>query len=209
MDNETVFLICANRYSPGKNESVYIKDIAEVYCYNDLIKKEVEGVKVYKTKDNENWDYLTINAILKKILEKYPNLNVNAMGATDVIIEIKSKEKPNKVIEFIKTALVCIVLFFGAAMGIIYFHEDVNMSETLNKIYFTFIGVKKENPLIMTIPYSFGLGIGMITFFKRIVGTKSIRRKKEPGPLDLETYQYKNVMNEYILNEMKKGQEKD
>ena len=130
------------------------------------------------------------------------------MGATEVILEIKSKEKENKIFELTKTAFVCILLFFGAAMGIMYFHEDVSMSKTLDKLYFTFTGIKKKNPLIMTIPYSFGLGIGMVTFFKRVM-SRSIRRRKEPGPLDIETYLYDKDMDEYVLNEMVKKQNKE
>lgn len=208
MNKEQVYIIFSKRYSPGKNESIYVKDIADVYCQNAIVQNEVENIKVYTSKDKENWDYLSANDVIKKIIEKTPFVDINPMGATEVILEIKSKEKENKIFELIKTASICIVLFFGAAMGIMYFHEDVSMSETLNKLYFTFTGVKKENPLIMTVPYSFGLGIGMVTFFKRVM-SRSIRRRKEPGPLDIETYLYDKDMDEYVLNEMVKKQNKE
>ncbi|MBC8587026.1 stage V sporulation protein AA [Paratissierella segnis] len=205
---EQAYIIFSKRYSPGKNDSVYIKDIAEVYCQNATVKKEIDSIKVYISKDEENWDYLSATDVIKKIVDKFPFVDISPMGATEIILEVKSRERENKTFELIKTTLICIVLFFGAAMGIMYFHEDVNMKDTLDKLYFTFTGVKKENPLIMTIPYSFGLGIGMVTFFKR-VKSKSIRRRKEPGPLDIETYLYDKEMDEYILEEMQKRQKKE
>lgn len=205
---EQAYIIFSKRYSPGENDSVYVKDIAEVYCQNATVKKEIEAIKVYTSEGEENWDYLSATDVIKKIVDKFQFVDINPLGATEVILEIKSKEKENKTFEFIKTTLICIVMFFGAAMGIMYFHEDVNMKDTLGKLYFTFTGVKKENPLIMTIPYSLGLGIGMVTFFKRVI-SRSIRRKKEPGPLDIETYLYEKDMDEYILNEMQKGEKKE
>ena len=70
-------------------------------------------------------------------------------------------------------------------------------------IYRTLSGKDNSNPLILSIPYSIGLGIGVITFFNRII-SKSPRRKKEPGPMEIELYKYDQDMEEYIINDLKK-----
>lgn len=204
MNKEQIYIIFSKRYISDINENIYLKDIADIFCEDKNIKNNIESIRVYKSDSRENWDYLKVNEIIEKLIEKNQSIDIIPLGATEIIIEIKSKERENKIFEFIKATLIATVLFFGAGMGIMYFHEDVNMGATLDKLYYTFTGVKKENPLIMTISYSIGLGIGMITFFKRVI-SKSIRRRKEPGPLDIETYLYEKDMDEYILNEMIKG----
>lgn len=82
------------------------------------------------------------------------------------------------------------------------------MSGTLEKLYFTFTGIEKKNPLIMNIPYSLGLGIGMLTFFNRIISS-SKRRKMEPGPMDVELYLYDKDMEDFIIHDLKKHRSKE
>ena len=98
-------------------------------------------------------------------------------------------------------------MFFGASIAIINFHEDVNTRASLEKIYFTFTGVEKKNPLIMGIPYSIGIGAGMATFFSRI-WTSSKRRKKEPGPMEVELFIYDDEVEQYVTSELQKNKEK-
>lgn len=203
MDNEKVYIVLKTKKAIELDKHVYVKDISDVYCQNAKLGKDIEGVRVYNGEKVENWLSINFNEVVKKILERYPNIDISPLGPTEVLLEIKSQEKANKLFEILKISFVSIILFFGAALGIIYFHEDINMKETLAKMYFTFSGEKVDNPLIMTIPYSLGLAIGVITFFKR-VPSKSLRRRKEPGPLDIELYLYDQDMEQYILNELKK-----
>lgn len=203
MDNEKVYIVLQSKKAIELDKHVYVKDISDVYCENEKLRKDIEGVRVYNSEKAENWFLINFNEIAKKIVERYPNVDISPLGPTEVLLEFKSQEESNKLFQLFKISFVSIILFFGAALGIIYFHEDVNMKETLAKMYFTFSGEKVENPLIMNIPYSLGLAIGVITFFKR-VPSKSVRRRKEPGPLDIELYLYDQDMEQYILNELKK-----
>lgn len=203
MDNEKVYIVLKTKKAIELDTHIYVKDISDVYCQNTKLAKDIEGVRVYNAEKVENWLSINFNEVAKKVLERYPNIDISPLGPTEVLLEIKSQEKANKLFEVLKISFVSIILFFGAALGIIYFHEDINMKETLAKMYFTFSGEKVENPLIMTLPYSLGLAIGVITFFKRLP-SKSLRRRKEPGPLDIELYLYDKDMEQYILNELKK-----
>lgn len=70
------------------------------------------------------------------------------------------------------------IIFFGAGIAIVNFYEDVNMIASLSKIYYTFTGIKDNKPLILTIPYSIGLGIGVMTFFNRVLSSSKRRKKR-------------------------------
>lgn len=201
MDKEKVYIILNSKVSIDIKEKLYIKDIGEVFCLDEKLKQDIESIKVYNSKE-ETWDYINTVNIVEVILRRYPKIELDISGASNVLLEVKSKEKVNKSLEILKVLFVCITLFFGAALGIMYFHEDVNMSSTLEKLYYTFSGEKNINPLIMNIPYSIGLGVGMIVFFTRIY-SKSKRRRMEPSPLDTELFLYDNDMEGYILQNIK------
>lgn len=164
IDKEQVYINLETKYSVDLNTHVYIKDIGQVYCNNDGIKKKVENIRIYNGKDKEMYDYIAGNEITTKVLEAIDNIDIILIGGPDILLEIKGKEEANRIINFLKITLVMVVLFFGAAAAIINFYEDVNMSKSMEKIYFTITGAKKENPLILTIPLSLGTGLGMFAF---------------------------------------------
>lgn len=207
MDEKKVYLIINKKATISTNESLLIKDIGEVYCQTDGIKKKIENTKIIKEKENEDWDYVTVADVAEKILDKFPDISLELLGETETLIEYKSQEKEKPFYEFIKIMLVCIILFFGASIAIINFHVDVDAKESLEKLYFTFTGEKKGNLMLMTIPYSIGIGVGVIMFFTRIFSF-SERRKKEPGPMELELFLYDDDIEQQILNDIKQEDEK-
>lgn len=202
MDKEKIYIRLENKFTVDVDTPVYLKDIGEVYSNNQIIKNKMESLVVHKGGKEENWDYITNIEVIQKILEYYSTLDVEVFGADMVVLEIKSKEKENKLFEIIKIIFVCLILFFGAGIAIINFHEDVSMIKSLEKLYFTFTGKKDSNPLIMSIPYSIGIGVGVITFFNRVISS-SKRRRSEPGPMEVELYLFDKDLEEHILNHMK------
>ncbi len=203
MSKEDVFVQLEKKYTVDVNEDIFVKDIGKVYCHREDIKKKIEEVKVKKGNKEEDWTYIKSADVVEKILENDSQLNVTMLGEPEILIEIKSKAKDNTVFQFIKVLFICILLFFGAGIAIVNFYEDVNMVASINKIYYTFTGKNELKPLIMTIPYSLGLGVGVMVFFNRVLSS-SERRKKEPGPMELELYMYDSDMEDYILNDIKK-----
>lgn len=201
MDKIKVYLLINPKAAVDIRSNIYIKDIGMVYSHNKLIKTKIENLSVYKTKEEEDWIKITSIDIIERLVDRYPNLEIEIIGQNEVLIEIKSREKNNRLFQFAKVVAIFILLFFGAGMTIMNFHTDVNMDETLEIIYYTLTGEKNSNPLILTISYSIGLGLGVIVFFNRIL-SKSLRRRKEPGPMEIEVFNYDKEMEEYILNDI-------
>ena len=142
--------------------------------------------------------------LTKKIIDTYPNIDLAIIGEAEILIEYKFQEETNKVLEVLKVLIVCIILFFGASLALINFHEDVDTRGSIEKLYKIFTGEKKDNPLIMAIPYSLGIGIGVMSFFTRIISS-SKRRSQEPGPMEIEVFMYGQDMENQIKNEIKKN----
>lgn len=206
MSNEKVYIQVKKKVAISTERKIKVEDIANIYSSRPDILKRVEEVKISNGSVEENWDSIGSVEVAGKILERYPDLDLNLLGSDEVLIEYKSLEKENKLWEVIKVISICIILFFGATIAIINFHEDVDTRASLEKIYFTFTGIKNKNPLIMGIPYSIGVGAGMVTFFSRIF-TLSKRRKKEPGPMEVELFLYDDEVEQYVFNEINKDKD--
>lgn len=206
MSNLKAYILLKPKTSVDIDSKVYLKDIGGVYCVDNSIKNKIENLSVCKTKKEEDWISISSINIVEKIVDKYPNLDIDIIGETEVLIEIKSQERINKSAQFVKVVSIFILLFFGAGISIINFHTDVDMDESLKLIYYSLTGERESNPLILTISYSIGLGLGVIIFFNRII-SKSARRRKEPGPMEIEVYNYDKEMEEYILNDINKNEE--
>ncbi|NMB08775.1 MAG: hypothetical protein GX981_10365 [Tissierellia bacterium] len=202
MEKEQVYINLETKYSVDLNTHVYVKDIGEVYCINENIKKKVENTRVYNGQDKESYDYITGNEIIAKILNSVENIDLNIIGGPDVLLEIKGQEQFSQIFNVLKVVFVAIILFLGAAMAIVYFYEDVNMKGTLEKMFLIMTGEKKKDPLSLNISFSLGIGLGMYAFFSRIFSF-SKRRKQEPGPMELELYLYDKDIEDNILHELK------
>jgi stage V sporulation protein AA len=207
MTKVKVYIDLNKKITVNTDTKVKIKDVGEVFCEDDKILIQVKNLVIYKSKSEEDWDFITTIDLANKLFKFNPNLDPIILGAQEVMFEIKSKELGSKGFQIFKVVFVSIILFFGAGIAVINFHEDVNMSQSLEKIYYTFTGIKATNPLAMTIPYTIGLGLGVFTFFSRIIST-SRRRRKQPGPMEIEQYLYDQDMEEYILNSLKNKKEK-
>lgn len=190
-------------------EKIYIKpelpinvgDICEIMGEKSLIEK-IKKIKLIQGPYNKNLFVITLLSVIKQIKNKYPNVTINILSERDVLIEINNTNtNQNKIIQTIKLFLVCILLFIGAGVTIMNFHADVNMEEVHKNFYEIITGNRVENPLWISIPYSIGIGLGMVVFFSHISAKK--RKSNQPSPLDLEIYSYQNSLDDFIRNKSK------
>lgn len=80
------------------------------------------------------------------------------------------------------------------------------MQKVHQRIFEMLTGEKEEYPLWLQIPYSLGIGVGMILFFNHLFKK---RLNEEPSPLELEMFNYQQSIDQYvIMNENKEAQNK-
>lgn len=204
INKEQVYINLDTKYSVELNTNIYIEDIAKVYCKDKTIEEKVKKIKIYNSQNQEMYDYISGNDIVTKVLDKVQNIDVTIIGGPDVLVEVKGKEQPKILLNFLKITLVCIILFFGSALAVINFFEDVEMENTFERIYYLITGTRQQNIKIIAIPFSIGIGLGIFTFFNRIVSFNK-RRRQEPGPLELELYLYDKNLEDNIMNDIKKS----
>ncbi|MFD2672837.1 stage V sporulation protein AA [Marinicrinis sediminis] len=116
-------------------------------------------------------------------------------GEPHVLIESGNSQKRAS---WVMIGFIWLLLFFGSGLAIMNFHADVSMQEVHQKMYAIVTGQEDAHPLVMQIPYSIGLGAGMILFFNRIFKKKF---NEEPNPLEVEMFMYEENVRQYVIHD--------
>ncbi|AUS08589.1 stage V sporulation protein AA [Laceyella sacchari] len=144
-------------------------------------------------------NYLVIDVIdiIQLVQKKFPMIEVQQVGPHQMLVEVKLSDKRPR---FLYVMLVSLVLFAGSGLAIMNFHTDVSMAAVHERIVFLLTGQHVKKPLLLQIPYSIGIGVGMMLFFNRLFQRKF---NEEPSPLELETFQYQETIDQYMINDEK------
>lgn len=174
-------------------------DVAEVEADQEA-KPVLEKLIIKTIKPSAgNVVIVTVLDVIQALKTVFPDAQAVVAGETETIVSLQPERMRAPLW---KIAFVWLVLFTGAALTIMNFHEDVSMQKVHVLLYEKITGIKNEKPLMLQIPYSIGLGLGMILFFNRLWQR---RLNEEPGPLDLEMFKYEEDINSYLAaNEKEK-----
>lgn len=173
-------------------QAIKLKHIALI-ATSDPEKKNLENTPIYRISEKDN-NIIVIDSflVIEHLNRLFPELEFQLIGPSQTIIRIKKNKKNPSVII---VAFVWFLLFIGAAMTIMNFHYDVSMQEVQQRLHYLFTGEQSEFPLWIQIPYSFGLGIGMLLFFNHWFKK---RFNEEPSPLEVELFNYQKDLDDYL-----------
>jgi stage V sporulation protein AA len=189
-----------NRVQVKGNQTVRIKDIARIIGPEEVITIIEEIILLTVKKEDKNIIVIDLAQVIMAIRKMDQAIEVETFGPSQTIIEIILSKKKMSYLTF---ALVWFLLFVGGGMTIMNFHVDVSMGEVHQKIFTIITGKVEDKPLLIQIPYSFGLGMGMILFFNHFFKK---RFNEEPSPLEVEMFNYQQDLDRYvIMNENKEN----
>lgn len=189
MEKALYFCLKETIYISG--ESVRLSEICSVHGVDDRPLKSA----IFRVEKAAN--IVTAFEVSKKLCELYPSYSVNNIGPSESKIFLKNKQ-PGKVLNFIKVSFLCIVMFFGGAIAIMTFHEDVSMRSVHSNIYQFYTGEEVDSVPIVSIPYSVGIAIGFILLFGLYK-----RKKKQPSVLELDIHKYETALRDYMSEKSK------
>lgn len=134
--------------------------------------------------------------IVRLIREVDPNLTVETFGEPHVLLETVpgGRSKPR----YALLVAAWLLLFFGSGMAIMNFHADVDMPSVQRRIIELMTGSPERHAWLFEVPYSIGVGLGMLIFFNRIFRK---RLNDEPNPLEVEMFMYQENVNHYVITE--------
>ncbi|MBO8154891.1 MAG: stage V sporulation protein AA [Bacillaceae bacterium] len=193
---DVLYIRLRNHIRVPEGHKVLLKDIAYLSGHSRSISL-LEKMFIYQMKPKDH-KYMVIDIfnVIEKMSEQFPNIEFQPVGPNQTIVEV-IRPKKNPGILFV--AAIWILLFVGSAMAIMNFHYDVSMQEVQQKLHYMLTGEESKYPLWIQIPYSIGLGLGMVLFFNHVFKK---RINEEPSPLEVEIFNYEQNLNQYvILNE--------
>ncbi|CAM3987064.1 Stage V sporulation protein AA [Mesobacillus thioparans] len=189
---KTIYIRMRNRVQVKPEESLLLKDIAQIISSEEIY-QDLSSLEVKKISPKDHIHIIDVMKVIHFITGIYPDHEVQAVGPAQTIIEVIYKRKGMSIPFFI---LVWFLLFFGAALTIMNFHEDVSMQTVHERLYFIMTGKEVAKPLLFQIPYSIGIGVGMILFFNHVFKK---RLNEEPSPLEVEMFNYQQSLDQYVI----------
>ncbi|RCW64860.1 stage V sporulation protein AA [Saliterribacillus persicus] len=191
--NQKIYIRLKKKIRMKKKGMLYLKDVSFITGDSDLM-KNIALLPIYQVEDKDkNVVVLDHYQLLKHILSVHKNITIEFLGPTQVIIEII---KDNKKMPVLNIIIIWILLFIGSAMAIMNFHYDVSMQPVHQQLFFLLTNKEVAQPLWIQVPYSIGLGVGMILFFNHIFRK---RINEEPSPLEIEMFKYQQDLDDYYV----------
>lgn len=199
MEKDDLYLRMRYEIDANVGDTITIGDVCQFIetdekKYPDLIQLPIHHV----TKEDESVVIVDVLQVIKKIRTYDPHITIRTIGSPETIVAIV---EPKRHAPFLYFAFVWLLLFIGAGLAIMNFHEDVSMKAVHIRMFELVTGNKVEKPLLLQIPYSIGLGVGMVLFFNHFFKK---RLSDEPSPLEIEMFHYEQSIDQYVITHERK-----
>ena len=156
---QTIYIKMRNRLKVSPTYEVKLGDVAQL-AGDAVVVESLQDEVIYKiTARDKTHVVIDVMKIIEIIKQKPLIYKLIYLVLDKLLLKLYMKRK---YIRFF--GLVWLLLFIGAALAIIYFHEDVSMQQVHQRLYYMITGEFKAQPLLFQIPYSLGLGLGMVLF---------------------------------------------
>ncbi|MBS4960877.1 MAG: stage V sporulation protein AA [Clostridiales bacterium] len=181
---------------------IYLKDVAEIFGGGQLnLGQTIVGE--FQESD-KSMQLISALDIVQALVHKYPNetLTVNNVGEKETVVTFVAKEKTEPIfLRWLKVCAISVVLFMGGATAIMSFHSDADISGIMKAYYKVVFDEESENPLILEIPYSLGLGIGILVFFNHF---SLWRLSDDPTPIEVQMTTYEDEVKVCLADNLEK-----
>lgn len=181
-----------------KKKLIQLKDIAEISAPSHA-ERQIEDIIVFRIKEDKKANYIiSIIQIIKSILKEFPGATISNEGEESVVLQfLPEGYRENKLWKITKIAVVGLTLFIGSMITIMTYHEDVALAKVFQSIYEILTGVKTDNPNWISIPYSIGIGVGIIVFYNQF-GVRKLTN--DPTPIQVEMNKYDTDINTCLVD---------
>lgn len=189
--------------------TVRLEDIAKIECTDVGIRRQVKQMDVYRFAGDDKKEFIQVFSVLRIIQlihEKYPEVEISNIGVSDFVIRYEPNPE-KKGVQYLKAAVLCVILFFGAAFTIMTFIKDVSADEVFEQFYMRLTGTASTGITPLEVSFCIGLGVGIMVFYNH-VGRKKITNDPTPIQVAMRTYE-EDVDSAFIENSSRKGKSHD
>ena len=205
--NQDILYIKGDRDVELTKTEVTVGDILSLECSNKVVIPKIKSIKLVKCSEQGKKQQRVVISVLKIIAcihEQYPNLDIQNLGETDIILTYENQNTSGNITHLLKTAVVVVLVFCGSAFSIMAFHNDVSITKLFSQIYLALTGVESDGYTILEVSYSIGIIIGILGFFNHF-GKK--RFTVDPTPLEVQMRLYENDIQTTLVEDASRRKE--
>lgn len=208
MLNHIVLYVKGETNAEVQCRDVMLKDILTIECVDSSVANKVKVMKILKIPEaGPQRQVISILKVIECIHKEYPNLQIENLGPPDLIVTYEEQEQEKKRFEYVKVALIGLVVFSGAAFSIMSFNNDISITKMFRQIYKLVTGEESSGFTVLEISYSIGISIGILVFFNHF-GKR--RFSVDPTPMEVEMRLYENDIASTLVDiYSRKGEELD
>lgn len=193
----TVLYLKAEQNAEVMEPQVCVKDIASVYCLDKNICAKAKSLRIHHFHEKEQKrQVVSILKVIELIEKECPGTSVQSVGENATVIELVNVNRHKGLIQWLKTAFVAAISFFGTGFTIMAFHNDISINKIFSKIYEIVMGYPSDGYSILEVSYSVGLAVGIVLFFNHVGGR---RLTKDPTPIEVEMRTYETDVNKALI----------
>jgi len=191
----TVYLRLRKRVRLPRGGPIRLRHVARLLADPELERMLYDRIVHRPGEEDGNLVLIDILRVVSVVREAAPQAEIESMGEPYSLVELVERRRAGHPVWF---CLVWLLLFFGSGLAIMNFHEDVSMPAVHRRLAQLITGTDSEHPYALQIPYSLGIGLGMVLFFNHIFKKKI---NEEPSPLDVEMFKYDESVHQYVVTE--------
>ena len=124
--------------------------------------------------------------VAKALQKAYPDEDITLLGA-DICYVHRVKAPHRDLTRPLRTAAAFLILCLGGALGLCWFHADVNMPQAQLAVFEAIAGEQPSNARLITIPYAVGVAAGVAVFY-------ALPSRKATTPLEVKLTEYQEDM---------------
>ena len=187
---------------PEKNSEVHDKDVflsqaAKVWCRDKALESKCKAIKLMTIHDEKENRYVcSVLDVVEKIQKLDANAEVTNLGEMDFIIDYQPKVRRIGAADWVKTAAVCLIVFFGAAFAIMTFNNDGSVAEIFKDVYYLVMNEESDGITVLEIGYSIGLLAGVLIFVNQY-GKRKLTT--DPTPIEVQMRIYEDEVDTTII----------
>ena len=125
-------------------------------------------------------------AVAKALKKVFPQEDISLIGA-EVCYVHRIKARGKDFLRPVRTAAALLILLLGSALGLTWFHADVNMPQAQADVYAAITGAPPDDVRLITIPYCVGVALGVCVFY-------AIPFPHQTTPLEVKLTEYQEDM---------------
>ena len=195
---------------PDKNtevnqKEVHLSQIADVWCRDKSLEAKCKAIKVMSIASHREERWVIPGIKLVELIQQVdPRVEVTNLGEQDVIIDYQPEKHKIGKMDWVKTAFVCLIVFFGGAFAIMTFNNDGSVADIFRDVDRLIVGSENETGregksagvMTLEISYSVGLILGVTLYFKHF-GKHKVTL--DPTPIEVQMRLYEDQVETTVI----------